>query len=50
MRKNRRKRKKALIFLRWPIEDMPHFFVFVFVSFFVVVFDRAIKIKLSRDK
>ena len=46
----------TVIFLRWPIEDMPHFF-FVFVFFFVVVVDRAIKSnyrvineKLSRDK
>ena len=49
----------TVIFLRWPIEDMPHFIVFVFVFFFVVVVvvDRAIKSnyrvineKLSRDK
>ena len=48
----------TVIFLRWPIKDMPHFFVFFFVSlFFVVVVDRAIKSnyrvindKLSRDK
>ena len=49
----------TVIFLRWPIKDMPHFFVlFFFVClFFVVVVDRAIKSnyrvindKLSRDK
>ena len=47
----------TIIFLRWPIEDMPHFFVFVLVFFVVVVVDRAIKSnycvineKLSRDK
>ena len=47
----------TVIFLRWPIEDMPHF-LFLFLSFFVVVVvDRAIKSnyrvineKLSRDK
>ena len=41
----------TVIFLRWPIEDMPYFlFLFFFVVVVVVVFDRAIKIKLSRDK
>ena len=48
----------TVIFLRWPIKDMPHFFVF-FVVFVVVVVvvDRAIKSnhrvineKLSRAK
>ena len=54
----------TVIFLRWPIKDMPHFFVlFCFVLFFcfvvvvVVVVDRALKSnyrvineKLSRGK
>ena len=45
----------TVIFLRWPIKDMPHFFVFFVVV--VVVVDRAIKSnhrvineKLSRAK
>ena len=52
----------TVIFLRWPIKEMPHLFCFVFFLvclffFFVVVVDRAIKSnyrvineKLSRDK
>ena len=39
----------TVIFLRWPIKEMPHlfcfafFFFFFFLFFFVVVVDRAIK-------
>ena len=40
----------TVIFLRWPIEDMPYFLFLFFFVVVVVVFDRAIKIKLSRDK
>ena len=52
----------TVIFLRWPIKEVPHFFFFVFVFFFcyfivVVVVDCALKTnyrvineKLSRDK
>ena len=47
----------TVIFLRWPIKDMPHFFVFFCFFVVVVVVDRAIKSnyrvineKLSRAK